>query len=148
MVNWRVLSSHLWDLKDKRISTFAYLIASGFQMMHVPIISITVSLAINYAVIGWDWNTFWAQNMFIIMTTITAPQLGKTILAVMPTFEAVSTIFHVLIYFGFVVSRVFINPNKFPSGARWLMYLSLFFWGSSGNILSMCQHSKIKEKPC
>jgi len=148
VVNWRVLSAHLWDLEDKRISPLSYLLASGFRMMYVPIFTTTISLAIGYAVMGWNWEAFWTQNLLIILTTISLLQFCKTISAVMPTLEAVSVVFNLAGFVGFILSGLLVNPSKVPSSIQWLMYLSPFFWSMSGNLLIMFEHSELGEQPC
>ena len=148
MVTWSILSAHLWDLQDKRISTLSYLLASGFQLFYIVILSVTVSLALAYETLGWQWESFWIHNLFCIMTTIAALQLGKTIAAGMSSCEASSALTNVLLYLGFVFSGVFVNPTKVPSSLTWLMYVSPFFWGNAGSQLSMLQYTKLGEQPC
>jgi len=46
------------------------------------------------------------------------------------------------------MSGLFVSPNKVPPGAQWIMYLSPFFWGSAGALLTMFQYAELGEQPC
>ena len=148
VVNWDVLSAHLWDLEDKRVSPLSFLIASGVQMMYAPIIAIPISNALSYAVLSWSWEPFWVTTLFMTLTTIVGLQLGKTISANMSSFQPVAALYNILIFIGFVMSGAFISPDKVPPGAQWIMFLSPFFWGSAGSLLSMFEHAELGEQPC
>lgn len=149
VVHWDILSAHLWDLEDKRISPLSFLIASGLQIFYAPIVSIPVALALGYAVLGWNWESFWPSSLFVTLTTIVLLQLGKTIAAKANNYRFVAALLNLLILIGFVLSGLFVPPSKVPVGARWIMYMSPFFWGTAGAILSMFQYADaLGEQPC
>ncbi len=149
VVNWDVLSAHLWDLEDKRISPLSFLIASSFQMYYVPLITIPVSLALAYAALGWNWAAFLPSALFIILTTIVWLQVGRTLSAKASHFRVVAALFNVVVFAGFVLSGTLVNPSKVPVGVVWIMYLSPFFWGYAGTLLSMFQYAvELGEQPC
>lgn len=143
-----MLVSHTWDLEDKRICRLPYIVASGIHMLSIPVVSIVVSFTIAYMILGWQWESFWAVNLFCIMLTISSLQLGKAICAALKTFEAVSGCYSVYLYLGLVCSGLFVNPGAVPSYFRWAMYMSLSFWGISGAQLSQLEHVDIGEDQC
>eukprot|EP00531_Pseudo-nitzschia_arenysensis_P017630 CAMPEP_0116131588 /NCGR_PEP_ID=MMETSP0329-20121206/9088_1 /TAXON_ID=697910 /ORGANISM="Pseudo-nitzschia arenysensis, Strain B593" /LENGTH=1203 /DNA_ID=CAMNT_0003626033 /DNA_START=45 /DNA_END=3656 /DNA_ORIENTATION=- len=149
VVNWDILSAHRWDLEDKRISPLSFLVASSFQMFYAPIISITLSLAINHAVLGWNWESFVPTCLFMTLMTIVLLQFGKTISAITNQFQIVAGVFNVFIFLGFVMSGSVVNPNKIPVAARWMMYMTPIFWGNGGTLLTMFQYTNdLGEQPC
>ena len=149
VVHWDILSAHLWDLEDKRISPLSFLIASGLQIFYAPIVSIPVALALGYAVLGWNWESFWPSSLFVTLTTIVLLQLGKTIAAKANNYRFIAALLNLLILIGFVLSGLFVPPIKVPVFARWIMYLSPFFWGTAGAILSLFESAEeLGEQPC
>mmetsp|Transcript_11945 Transcript_11945/g.25865 ORF Transcript_11945/g.25865 Transcript_11945/m.25865 type:complete len:558 (+) Transcript_11945:1593-3266(+) len=148
IMNWGVLGCHIWDLEDKRVSPSSYLIASGIQMVYVPILSIVISFSISYAIFEWHWGSFWDVVLFSIMLLVSALQFGKVLIAALSTYQAVAGAYSVYAYLGLVVSGFFVNPSKVPSYLHWIMYMSLGFWGISGAELSQLEHVDIGEEPC
>jgi len=148
VMNWDMLSAHLWDLEDNRVSPVSYMLASGFRMFYIPIISIPPSLALAYAALGWQWKSFWVQNLFSVLTTVALLQFGKTLSAGMKDFRSVASSMNVALYLGVVLSGTFVNPSTVPSSLQWIMYFSTPFWGMSGSLLNIFQHSKVGQQPC
>jgi len=105
--NWEVLTAHLWDLEDKRISPLSFMIASTFQILYVPIITVPFSLMISYAVLGWNWEPFWAASLFVTLVVVCTLQLAKTMEAKLKTFQATSALFNVVAYVGYCDMTMF-----------------------------------------
>lgn len=147
-MTWRMLEAHMWDMEDKRVSCLSYQIASTIQMMFVPIISIVVSLTLAFATFGRDWKPFWNVNLFCIMLTISTLQFGKTLCAALKSYQSVSGVYSVYIFLSLICSGFFVNPAKVPIYLRWVMYLSMTFYGVSGSQLSVMEHTKPSEEQC
>jgi len=145
---WGVLSCHIWDLEDRRISPLAFLIASGVHMIYITVLSTIVAFAIAYGIFGWAWASFWDVVLFSTMLTLTSLQFGKMLCAAIGTYQAVAGVYSVYIYLGMVVSGFVVNPAKIPSYFRWVMYFSLSFWGISGAELTQLEHISIGEEQC
>lgn len=147
-VNWGVLSAHRWDLEDKRISPLSFLVASSLHMFFEPIIAISLSLPLNYAVLRWNWESFLAFFLFVVLTTIVVLQFGRTVSACTRSFFVMSTIFNIFVFLGFIMSGSFVNPSKISVGFRWIMFMLPIFWGNAGAILTMFQYTDLGEQPC
>ena len=77
--SWEMFRYHIWDLEDKRISPFAYLISSTVHLLYIPILSVIISYAIVYGILGWSWAYFWDIFLFGAMTTVATLQVGKVL---------------------------------------------------------------------
>lgn len=148
LMNWRILESHIWDLEDKRISCLSYLLASGIQMLWIPLVTIPVSFSIAYAIFGWQWESFWVVSLFCIMYTICNLQFGKTLCAALGTYRAVVTCYSVYLCLGVVCSGFYVNPANVPTYLRLIMFMSLSFWGLTGTALSQLEYVNIGEEQC
>ena len=138
-----MLKAHMWDMEDKRISILPNCID-----IYIPIISIAGSLTLTFTIFGWDWNPFWNVNLFCIMLTIATLQFGKTLCAALGSYQSVSAVYPMYIFFSLICSGIFVNPAKVPIYLRWIMYLSIIFYGVSGSQLSVMEHAKPSEDQC
>ena len=117
-------------------------------MVYVPILSIIVSFSIVYGIFGWSFAGYWEVVLFPIMLTCTTLQFGKMLVAALGNYQTVVGLYSVYTYIGLVVSGFFVNPAKVPTYLRWIMYLSIGFWGISGAELTQLMYVSISEEQC
>ncbi len=125
--------AHLLELEDGRISPTAFFLASFLIMFSMPIIALAVSIAIGYAVLGWDFDTYIDQYLFSALFLMVSLQSGRCLLIYVdgdiPTCNQVYTM---VVAFNGLMSGAFISPNKLPMYLRWIFYVSTGFWSVSG----------------
>lgn len=125
--------AHSLELEDGRISPTAFFLASFFIMFSMPIITLAVSIAIGYAVLGWDFDTYVDQFLFSALFLMVSLQSGRCLLIYVngniPTCNQVYTL---LAAFNGLMSGAVISPNKLPMYLRWIFYVSTGFWSVSG----------------
>merc|ERR1739844_498237 len=107
--------AHSLELEDGRISPTAFFLASFFIMFSMPIITLAVSIAIGYAVLGWDFDTYVDQYLFAALFLMVSLQSGRCLLiyvnGYIPTCNQVYTL---VAAFNGLMSGAVISPNKLP----------------------------------
>jgi len=125
--------AHLLELEDGRISPTAFFLASFLIMFSMPIIMLAVALAIGFAVLGWDFDTYVDQYLFAALYLMTSLQSGRCLLIYVNGDRTICNHLYVIVAcFNGVMSGVLISPNKVPMYIRWMFYVSTGFWSVSG----------------
>ena len=142
--------AHQFELEDKRVSSIAFLIASAIFAFGIPFVAIILGHSFGYAILGWEWDTFLVQILFAIVYTTAALQVGKTLsVAARGDYTKLTRGYVLFIFLSILFSGFFVNVNNVPEYLRWLVYLSLTFWGLSGAALNQLQfNSNFGEDPC
>ena len=126
-------NDHQVELQDGRISSRAYMFASFFYFMSMPVYSIALGLAIGYGILGWDFGTYIDQFLLACLYFLGSFQLGRVLVLVTDGFfPVVEQVYVLYAAFGILMSGGLISPHKLPPYIRWLSFLSLAFWSVSG----------------
>lgn len=146
-----IFRAHRFELQDQRVSSVAYHVATAIIAYAIPVIAIVVGQMVGYAILEWQWlGTFLVQILFVIVYTITAMQVGKTVVvAARGDYTLLTRGYVLFVFVSILFSGFFVNVNNVPESLRWLGYLSLTFWGLSGAVLNQLQFNEnFGEDPC
>lgn len=142
IVACNVFLSHHLELEDRRISSVAYDIASTIFTFGVPFVAIILAHIIGYVILGWEWNTFLVQILFVIAHTTASIQVGKTLsVAARGDYTKLTRWYVLFVFLSILFSGFFVNTRNVPEYLIWLVYLSLTFWGLSGAQLNQLQYN-------
>lgn len=125
--------AHLLELEDGRISPTAFFLATFLIMFSMPIIMLPVALAIGFAVLGWDFDSYVDQYLFAALYLMVSLQAGRCLVIYVNGDRTICNQLYTLVAaFNGVMSGALISPNKVPIYIRWLFYFSTGFWSVSG----------------
>ena len=131
------VGAHLNDLKDRKISALAFLIASSIRLISLSVPAAFAHYAVAFAFNGWEFGLYLHTTLFAVFYMLNLFQLGK----IMSLCSKDINIFNVaLLAYGvssFMFSGILAAPvNIHPDGMRIFMYLSIQYWSFSGTLVA------------
>ena len=130
------VGAHLNDLKDRKISALAFLIASSIRLISLSVPAAFAHYAVAFAFNGWEFGLYLHTTLFAVFYMLNLFQLGK----IMSLCSKDINIFNVaLLAYGvssFMFSGILAAPvNIHPDGMRIFIYLSIQYWSFSGTTI-------------
>ena len=130
-------SFHKRELDDKRISMVAFQIGTSMFTFAVPTLSLTMAVAISYAIVGLDYQTFLNQVLFSVIHLLVALQLGRALAVLFQGHNpSIVQVFTFYLFLSFLMSSTFVASYKYPVEIRWIHYFSIDFWAISGAVMN------------
>jgi hypothetical protein len=71
--------AHKLETDDKRISLFSFQLSTSLFTFSVPIIAVFVSTLVAYFIMGWSFETFIVQFIFVVVHMMLQLQLGRVL---------------------------------------------------------------------
>jgi len=128
--------NHQLELQDGRISSHAYMFATFFYFISMPLAAIAVAIAIGYGILGWDFGTYSDQFLFASLYFLVSHQLGRVLVCYRNgEYRKVDVVYVFYAAYSICLSGALVSPNKLPVYIRWLSFLSVGFWSVTGTML-------------
>ena len=130
------VKAHSYDLKDKKISALAFLLASSIRLISLSVPAAFAAYAVAFALNGWDFYLYVQTALLTTFYVLNLFQLGK-IMALcsknVNTFNSAYLAYSVcaITFSGILAVPVEVHPRV----VRIFMYLSLQFWSFSGTLV-------------
>lgn len=133
----RQWEAHRLELDDRIVRAGPFLVATQAFSSAMPLLGIVIATLPVYLILGWSFDTFFAQVLFSILNTQVVLQVGR-IAAVhyRGKSDEIVRAMVVVIIFGVLFSSIPVASWKVPSELRWLFYMSVNFWSISGSIMT------------
>ncbi|KAL7575315.1 hypothetical protein ACA910_001835 [Epithemia clementina (nom. ined.)] len=149
-LSWDIWRTHRWELDDRQISVSSFQTASIAFSLSMPLLAIVASLALAYAILGWDWASFSNQALFGVVFLTVIIKFGRSLIFLCNGNYSVFMMIYLTCIILFVVfGGLVISPTRAPESARWLFGMSLTFGAFSGILTSQFEYNNaIGEKPC
>ena len=141
-LSWDMWRTHRWELDDRRIFVSSFQIASVAFSLSMPLIATVSSLALVYAILGWDWASFPNQTLFGVLFLVVIMTFGRSlILACNGNYTIFMRVYLICIFLFVVFGGFMSTPDQAPESAKWLFGLSFAFWGFSAIVTSQFEHN-------
>ena len=130
------VKAHLYDLKDKKISALAFLIASSIRLISLSVPAAFAAYAVAFALNGWEFGLYLQTTLLAALFALNLFQVSKIISLCtkdMNTFNSAYLAYGAcsLIFSGILAAPVDVHPDVM----RIFMYLSLQFWSFAGTLV-------------
>ena len=130
------VKAHLYDLKDRKVSALAFLIASSIRLISLSVPAAFAAFVVAFALNGWGFGLYLHTTLFAVFYMLNLFQLGK----IMSLCSKKINMFNVAILAycvsSFIFSGILAAPvNIHPVGMRIFMYLSIQYWSFSGTMI-------------
>ena len=130
------INAHLNDLKDRKISALAFLLASSIRLISLSVPAAFVAYTVAFALNGWEFGLYLHTTLFAVFYMLNLFQLGK----IMSLCSKKTNMFNVAILAycvsSFIFSGILAAPvNVHPNVMRIFMYLSIQYWSFSGTMI-------------
>ena len=131
-----LVHAHLFDLKDKKISVLAFLIASSIRLISLSVPAAFAAYAVAFALNGWEFGLYLKTTKLAVLFALNLFQLSKIMSLCtkdMNTFNAAYLAYCAIAitFSGILAAPVEVHPD----GMRIFMYLSLQYWSFSGTLV-------------
>ena len=131
------VGAHLNDLKDRKISALAFLIASSIRLISLSVPAAFAHYAVAFAFDGWEFGFYLHTTLLATFFMLNIFQLGK-IMALCT--KDINLFFAAYLSYG-ALSLIFSgilapSVNVHPDGMRIFMYLSIQYWSFSGTLVA------------
>ena len=130
------VKAHLYDLKDRKISALAFLIASSIRLISLSVPAAFAAFVVAFALNGWGFGLYLHTTLFAVFYMLNLFQLGKIMSLCSKNVNTFSSA-----YLAYCITAVFFSGilaapvDVHPDGMRIFMYLSLQYWSFSGMLV-------------
>ena len=140
------VQAHLYDLKDKKISALAFLIASSIRLISLSVPAAFAAYAVAFALNSWEFGLYLQTTLLAALFALNLFQLSKIISLCtkdMNTFNSAYLAYGAcsLIFSGILATPVDVHPDFM----RVFMYLSLQFWSFTGTLVGWLSLSAVDD---
>ena len=113
--------NHLHDLKDKKVSALAFLIASTIRLISLSVPAAFAAYAVAFAVNGWDFGLYLETIVFFMLNIF---QLAKVIALCMKDMNTFGSAYLAYCAAAITFSGILAAPVDVDPGMRIFMYYS------------------------
>ncbi len=130
------VKAHLYDLKDRKISALAFLIASSIRLISLSVPAAFAAFVVAFALNGWGFGLYLHTTLFAVFYMLNLFQLGKIMSLCSKNVNTFSSAYLAYCITALFFSGILAAPvNVHPDGMRIFMYLSLQYWSFSGMLV-------------
>ena len=130
------VKAHSYDLKDRKISALAFLIASSIRLISLSVPAAFAAYAVAFALNGWNFGLYLHTTLFAVFYMLNLFQLGKIMALCTKSINTFSSGILAYCVFSFTFSGILAAPvNVHPYFMRIFMYLNLQYWSFSGTMI-------------
>ena len=139
---------HRNDILDRRISVLSFILGTQPYQFAIPNVMMLISLALSYAILGWDFNTLVVQFLFSAIYLLLSSQLGRVLGTYFNgDYSKFSRVYSLIIILTFLLGGTLVNVRKLPRWAPWI--ISHNFWATSGAMLEHLHYGiGFGQQPC
>ena len=130
------VKAHLYDLKDRKISALAFLIASSIRLISLSVPAAFAAFVVAFALNGWEFGLYLHTTLFAVFYMLNLFQLGKIMSLCSKNVNTFSSAYLAYCITALFFSGILAAPvDVHPGGMRIFMYLSLQYWSFSGMLV-------------
>ena len=126
---------HLHDLKDKKVSTLAFLIASSIRLISLSVPAAFAAYAVAFALNGWQFGLYLETILLAAFFMLNIFQLAKVMALCTKDVDKFGSAYLAYCATAITFSGILAAPVDVDPGMRIFMYLSLQYWSYSGTLV-------------
>ena len=130
------VKAHSYDLKDKKISALAFLLASSIRLISLSVPAAFAAYAVAFALNSWNFGLYLHTTLFAVFYMLNLFQLGKIMSLCSKNVNTFSSAYLAYSVCAITFSGILAVPVEVhPDAVRIFMYLSIQFWSFSGTLV-------------